>query len=878
MDPRNPISHYELAEKLGEGAMGEVYKAWDLNLQRPVALKFLRPSLCESEAQVARFEHEAHVVAALNHPNVATIHEIDRAGGRHFLAFEYLAGGTLKSALDQLRSAGQQISIEQGLDYAIQLAEALAYAHRQGVIHRDIKTANVMFAESGTLKLTDFGLAKIGEGIDFTQPGTVMGTPATMSPEQAQGQEADERSDVFSLGVVLFELFSGELPFKGANPAAVMYQVVHEAPAPLSRFRPGLPEALQEIISKAIAKHPEERYQNAAGLASDLRALRRDLLTGSSTAGGSLDTVVMTTGRAKTEGRGWWPRCSRRTLATGAGTLSLIAAILLGVWLRPVPETRLAILRFQAGEDKSAQTTLDGFRDLLNAELTSVERPRGSGIALLAIEDGKDQQIASPSDARSRLGADLVLAGKLVQAGEQPHLIVSLYDPARSEELRSIGIDIARDNLPAAATKLLNMLELGTRARLRLAFLSHTSSNTEAARLYVEGRGSLNNGKFEEAEAAFRDAVKRDPNFAFAWAGLADALRLKYRFERNGAVLDEAAQSAARALENSKKRDAGIHITMAEILLDQKMPQAAEPELRAAIALEPANGRAYQALGKLYFEQGDYQKAEATYRQAIEMRPGDAAAYNRLGNFYYQRRLPQLLPDAARAFLEATDRAPDNFVAHSNLGAVYLKMERYNDAIQEFKKSISIAPSVLGYGNLGTAYYYAGYYDDAVEAYRKTIEQSGENFKNWGNLADAYRWAGHEDEASGSYRKAIELLKKDNQIDTALRHATLAMYYVSIRHNGSLTSQDRQAAEAEIAAARLPASPPQSSIESAILFREVIVYAQLEKLDKAFPALEKLRDTAPATLDELKKTPALRQFRKDPRFFDVTTRTNKDIK
>src|SRR5215471_11920138 len=245
METGTLISHYELAGKLGEGGMGEVYKAWDCQLKRPVALKFLRASQC-SPAQVARFEQEARVVAALNHANIATIHEINEADGRPFLAFEYLPGGTLKAALDQLRSAGQQISLEQGLEYAIQLVDALAYAHREGVVHRDIKAANAMFTASGALKLTDFGLAKFGESIDVTQPGTVMGTPPTMSPEQAQGKETDERSDVFSAGVVLFELLSGELPFKGSNTAAIIYQVVHEPAPPLKQLRPDCPPALEQ--------------------------------------------------------------------------------------------------------------------------------------------------------------------------------------------------------------------------------------------------------------------------------------------------------------------------------------------------------------------------------------------------------------------------------------------------------------------------------------------------------------------------------------------------------------------------------------------------------------------------------------------------------
>jgi serine/threonine-protein kinase len=868
MERGKPISHYELAEKLGEGGMGEVYRAWDRHLQRSVALKFLRPFLCESAEQVARFRQEARVVAALNHPNIATIHEIDQADGRYFLTFEYLPGGTLKAALDQLKKAGQQISLEQGLDYALQLAEALGYAHSQGVVHRDIKTANVMFTDSGTLKLTDFGLARSGEGSDATQPGTVMGTPATMSPEQARGRETDERSDVFSLGVVLFELFSGKPPFKGENPAAVMYQVVHEAAPPLSDVCPATPAELEQIVAKALRKNPAERYQNAASMASDLRALKRDLLLGNS-GRTTLETVVMSGSSATPVESGWWRRCSRRK-RTAAAAGSGIAALALVVWLVwPASQTRLAILPFDASADKQSQAAVDGFRELLTSELTSVERPRGSGLMVLPAEDGKDQRIGSPADAQSRLGADLVLTGKLIQTGEQPRLIVSLHDPARMEELRSVGIDVATAESQAALTKVLRMLDPGLRSRVKLSLSNRDSSNSQAVRSYIEGRGFLINSKLDEAEAAFRDATIRDPQYALAWAGLADALFQKYHALRNGALLDEAAQQASRAL-SINGRVADVHVVMAKILLDQEIPDRAENELQAALKLEPANAHIYQALAALYKVQNDYAKAEAAYRQAIEMRPGDANTYNLLGDLYYQQKKPELLPQAAMQFLQAIRLAPDNFKAHYDLGAVYFAMERYQDAVEQFQKSLFIAPSVSGHSNLGTAYYYAGHYEEAAEEYRKATEQPGVSYKYWGNLADAYRWAGHEEQAASTYRKAIDLLRQETRIDPALKNATLAMYHVSIRHNAMLFTEDRNEALKEIREARAPEAHRTDTPEPDVLFREVVVYAQLGISGQAFEALEKIQNTAPVKLREIQRSPALKDFRMDPRFSQIT--------
>jgi tetratricopeptide (TPR) repeat protein len=866
MEAGTLISHYEVAEKLGEGGMGEVYKAWDRQLKRPVALKFLRASQC-SPAQIARFEQEARVVAALNHANIATIHEINQADGRPFLAFEYLAGGTLKAALDQLRSAGQQISLEQGLEYAIQLVEALAYAHREGVIHRDIKNANVMFTASGALKLTDFGLAKFGEGIDVTQTGTVMGTPTTMSPEQARGQETDERSDVFSVGVVLFELFSGEMPFKGTNTAAIIYQVVHEPAPRLSQLRPNVPPVLEQIVAKALQKDPAARYQSAGELAQDLRALRRNLEMGTASSLNDVETVVLTGSRSVAEGPAWWKRCSRRKMM--AASILAAAGIVLGTWLAwPVPQTRLAILPFDASADIGRQAPVDGFRELLTAELTSVERPRGAGLVVLPVDDQK--QTISPSEAKSKLGADLVLTGKLIQAGDSPRLIVSLHDSARSEELHSVGIDIGTANLPQAADRVFKMLDLGALTRLRHSLKSRSAATPEAMRSFIEGRGLLVRSNFDAAEAAFRDAVKRDPKYAPAWAGLADTLWHQYHSQTDATRLTEASQFAERSLAiDSGLADA--HLILSQIRLDQSLKDAAEQELKAALKLQPANARAYMALGSLYQLKNDFVNAEVTYRKAIEMRPGDAGGYNHLGDLYYKQQRPELLPEAAHEFLLAIDLAPYNYKAVSNLGGVYLKMERYADAIEQFKRSILIAPSVAAHSNLGTAYYYAGHYAEAVEEYRYATERPGASFEYWGNLADAYRWAGRETEAQASYEKAIGLLKSDAGVRGALRHAILAMYSISVRHNGVLLPRNAEEARKEIVAARMEPAANQA-VEPRVEFNEVLVYAQLGELDRAFEALGKLARTAPAMLREIARTPALRELRKDPRYIQTVGR------
>jgi serine phosphatase RsbU (regulator of sigma subunit) len=264
------ISHYEILEKLGEGGMGVVYKAKDTKLGRTVALKFLPPHLlCDAEAK-ARFEHEAKAASALNHNNITTIHDIDEVEDQCFICMEHIEGKSLKEHLKE-----KSLSVKEVLDIAIQIGEGLSAAHKKDIVHRDIKSDNIMLTHEGVVKIMDFGLAKLKGVTRLTKTGSTLGTVAYMSPEQAQGMEVDQRSDIFSFGVVLYEMFTDQLPFKGEHEAAVIYSIVNETPESLARYKANVPEELQRIVDKALAKDREERYQHIDGLLADLKHERK---------------------------------------------------------------------------------------------------------------------------------------------------------------------------------------------------------------------------------------------------------------------------------------------------------------------------------------------------------------------------------------------------------------------------------------------------------------------------------------------------------------------------------------------------------------------------------------------------------------------------
>ena len=270
------ISHYEILEKLGEGGMGVVYRAEDKRLDRIVALKFLPTDKLQTDEEVERFNREAKAVSALNHPNVATVYELDEFEGKRFIVFEYLPGGTLKTLTKDISESGRHLSVEQIVDIGVQILDGLEHAHARGFIHRDIKPDNLMFSETGKIKITDFGLAKLKGTAELTKSRSTLGTVSYMSPEQICGEELDARSDLFSIGVILYQLATGHRPFRGEHEAAILYSIVNEAPIPVKTYNPNINEELQRIISKTLEKNPKDRYQHADEILADLRKLKKE--------------------------------------------------------------------------------------------------------------------------------------------------------------------------------------------------------------------------------------------------------------------------------------------------------------------------------------------------------------------------------------------------------------------------------------------------------------------------------------------------------------------------------------------------------------------------------------------------------------------------
>jgi len=849
------ISHYKILEKLGEGGMGVVYKAEDTKLKRTVALKFIVPQILKEEEEKKRFVHEAQAAAALSHPHISTIFEIDEAEGKTFIAMEFIEGQSLK---EKIRLA--PLKLGEALDTTIQIAEGLQEAHERKIVHRDIKSSNIMVTEKGQAKIMDFGLAKSAEGTKLTETATVMGTVAYMSPEQAYGEKMDHRSDIWSLGVVLYEMLTGQLPFQGDHEQLVLYSLLNTNPEPITGLRSGVPLELERIVNKCLEKNPNERYQTAADLKADILHLKRELSTGV--------TVISTATMAA-------PRSFPKLLPKIAIPLSMVILVLL--LLLVIPSTRytltgwlgiktipaemgLAVLPFTMVSGESTdQAFCDGLVEILTSKLTQLERYQES-LWVVPSSEVRGQGITSPSKARLTLGATLVITQSWQRIGDVALLTLNLIDTKKPRVLRSRDIKVPIGDISTlqddVVLKVAKMLDVELQPQALEVLIAGGTTVPEASEFYLRGRGYLRRYEDEEnVEAAvtmFKLAIEKDSSYALAYAGLGEAYWRKWDMTRDPEYIKQAQSYCNRAIELSERLAPPVHITLGLIHRDTGKYEEAVKEFRQALQLDPENSDAYREMAWAYEKLGRREEAEASLKKAIELKPDYWAGYSHLGAlYYYQARYSE----TERMWRKVIELTPDNVRVYYNLGALYIKMGQTDLAISMLKKSLEMKPHWLAASNLGTLYFFQGKYVLAMRMFEKAIELGGINYLAWGNLADAYRYApGFQHKAEEAYQRAIQLAKKELAINPKDSEtlSILARYHA--------LSGNIKEALAEISKAR-KLSP--DNIE--VLHVSIRVYELINRREQAIKALEKYMKLGGST-EEILKEPDLSEFRQDPRY------------
>jgi serine/threonine protein kinase/Flp pilus assembly protein TadD len=853
------IAHFEILEKLGEGGMGVVYCARDLKLDRLVALKILPPEQMANPRRRARFAGEAKAASALNHPNIITIYEIETVGGVDYIAMEYVHGATLR---ESIQTPGMELSTF--LDYASQIASALSVAHAAGIVHRDIKPANIMITKSGVLKLLDFGLAQIEQPeVDpdaptatmafLTRPGTVVGTVMYMSPEQVQGGGVGPRSDIFSFGVVLYQMLTGTLPFQAGSQIGLLYEIVNTPAPPLNQVRPDLPPVIGRILEKALEKAPEQRYQCADDLLNDLKEITRQLETGVS----ARDISVRSIPRHKPVRRRWWG-----ILALAASLLLLIAVVawlLAPRWFNRVPdEKKIAVLPFRnIGGDRDNEAFCDGMMEALTSELTELSQFHGS-LWVVPASEVRREGLASPGEARRALGANLVITGSVQRDRDHVHLTANLVDANTMRQLRSreiqrpVGDEAYLQG--SVVQEIAGMLQLELGARERQALAAGETGTSGAYDFYLQARGHLQRRGHDDIDQAiqmFQHAIALDSKYALAYAGLGEAYWRKYRDTRDTQWVEPARKNCQLALQLNSQL-APVYLTLGIIEEGAGHHQQALDALEKARQLEPSNPSVFIELGSVEEATSKLGEAESSYKTAAQLRPGDWTSLNALGSFYYRRGRYQ---DAIPLFQKITELAPDNSQGYTNLGGTYAMAGQYESAAVSFRQSLTLRPTASAYSNLGTIYFFLGRCAEAVPMMEHASQLAPKSEQVWGNLGDAYACApGRKADANLAYWRAVQL-----------GHARLAVnagdgetLSIVALYEAKLGDKVKALENIERASRLAPGSRK-------VQWEAALIYELAGQRDHALDALQAaIHGGQP--LDEVRGEPALANLRTDPRY------------
>ncbi len=778
------VSHYLVLERLGGGGMGVVYRAEDTRLKRSVALKFLPPELTRDPAAKERFEQEARTASALDHPNVCTIHEIDETpDGQVFICMAYYDGESLRSRL-----ARGPLSIEETLNIVVQVAEGLSQAHAHGIIHRDIKPANVMLTGDGIPKIVDFGIATLAGRPHVGDTGGIAGTVSYMSPEQARGDALDQRTDIWSLGVTMYEMLTGRLPFIAEAEQPLLQAIVRQDPPPVESLRTGVPAPLAAIVTRCLRKRPDERYQRAAELIAELKTVRRALTSA---------TVSTLPGAP--------PISSVRRRLRPAISLPVSAAMIALVVLAVVPAARnavrgllkmrtvpdqqhMAVLPFtNVGDDPANRAFCDGLTEILTSQLTQVERFQGSLWVVPQIEL-KAREIRAPSDARRVFGTNLAVTGSVQRSRDSVRLAVNLVDTERSRQLRSRVIDEPLSNLSAVEDHVLvavmGMLELELQPEARQKLAAGGTANSEAQDAYVHAVGALHNSLGPSdpnlAISLLQRAVALDPRFTLAQAALGEAYLALYRNTKDPAAV-EAAVAACRTAAGLDRSLPQVQVTLGLIRVATGKYEEAVTAFEQALKLNPSDAQALVELGRAYAKLQRALEAEAAYKKAIALQPDYWLGYSRLARFYWLQNRHQ---EAEQQYRKALELTPENYLLLTDLGALYFGLSRWDEARLMFERSARAKPNYIAYSNLGTLASRRGDSKDAAAMFEKALAIDDHDYVLWGNLGIEYQHLpGQETKARQALSKAIELAKenlavdpRDTQaiVDLANYHATLA--------------------------------------------------------------------------------------------------------
>jgi len=630
------IGHYQIVEEIGSGGMGEVYLAEDTELGRKTALKFLRSDICRDESCRIRFRREAQVAAKLNHPNIVTIYEVSEYEGRPFLAMELVEG---RDCHDVIKCG--ELGLDNIVDFAIQICEGLNEAHNSGIIHRDIKPSNIILDSKGRCRLLDFGLAAMLGSERQTPKGVAIGTVGYMSPEQVNGRQADHRSDIFSLGIVLYEMITGRQPFLKGTVQETFSAITQSVPEPLARYKADVPNGLQKIIDKALDKNPEMRYQHVGDMLTDFKRIRRELsLPG-------FDSAEFYTAMHPLRRRLWISLASLLVVLIIVSTAMLAVpsmrrGVLKTFGIKTVPARKfLAVLPFaNIGNNDANQAFCDGLMETLTSKITQLEQFQDSFWVIPASEV-RERRIVSVNQAKRAFGVTLAVTGSVQLAGDEVRMTLNLIDAINGRQLNSIVIDASLFNVAAlqdsTVLELAEVLELQVMPEERRILALGGTTDPEAYELYIKACGYLqHSNEIENIDTSiflFKLALQEDSTYALAYADLGRAYWEKYEISNSSEWIEPALKNCRRSIAISNQV-AVSHVILGSIYKGTGQYEDAIDEFKRAIDIDPSSHKAYRELADTYVTLNRIEDARTTYEKVIKLKPDYWTAYYDLGLFY----------------------------------------------------------------------------------------------------------------------------------------------------------------------------------------------------------------------------------------------------